>query len=283
MIGTILAATDLSARAEAAVNRALMLKRLHASNLVIAHIIDRPSSSLDVERRSRAAYKAIGEQVGALTPDERQDIAIKVTTGTPQWELGRLAHMNRCDLVVLGTHEPRGGHDLLVGSTMEGLARDGNCALLVAANPAPPADYHRVVLGIDMSIHARYAVSMALKVAPQAALTCVHALPPAEPDGATPPADVEAAGQAALSAFMTDTLGRLLPAEQQADVLSRLEMIVRPGAPYGVLVETAREKQADLLAVGMRGHPAPLRAGLGSTAQALLNQPPCDVLAAHVW
>lgn len=276
MIGTILTATDLTPRAGTAVKRALMLKREHACNLVIAHIIDRPTSSLDVERRSRAAYRAIGKQLQNMSPEEREDIAIKVTTGTPQWELGRLAHMNRSELVVLGRHEPRGGRDLLVGTTAEGLARDGNCSILVATD-SKSAAYRKVVLGIDMSIHARFAVSMVLKLAPQAELVCVHVLETA---------GTEAEGQAAQTAlanFMADTLGKLLAPDRQQEMASRMELIVRTGEPHSVLADIARERQAGLLAVGMRGRPAPLRAGLGSTAQKLLNDPPCDVLAANVW
>ncbi|MCH2395896.1 universal stress protein, partial [Oceanibaculum sp.] len=276
MIGTILTATDLSPRAGAAVQRALALKREHACALVIAHIIDRPTSSLDVERRSRTAYKAIDGQLQELPPEEREDIAVKVTTGTPQWELGRLAHMHRSELVVLGRHEPRGGHDLLVGSTAEGLARDGNCSLLVVADNRPAA-YRKAVLGIDMSIYARFAVSMVLRLAPQAELVCVHAL-----QGAATEAAGQAA-QAALSEFMADTLGKLLPPDQQQATASRMELVVRTGEPHSVLSGIARERQADLLGVGMRGRPASLRAGLGSTAQRLLNEPPCDVLAANAW
>lgn len=280
MIGPLLTATDLSPRADAAMQRALMLKRQHACALVIAHIIDRPASSLDVERRSRTAYKTIDGQLKDLPPDEREDIAIKVTTGTPQWELGRLAHTHRSELVILGQHEPRGGHDLLVGSTAEGLARDGNCSLLVVPFNAPngkPTAYRKTVLGIDMSIYARFAVSMVLRLAPQADLVCVHALQGAATEAA------DQAAQVALSEFMADTLGKLLPPDQQQAATSRMELVIRTGEPYSVLSGIARERQADLLAVGIRGRPAPLRAGLGSTAQKLLNDPPCDVLAANIW
>lgn len=273
MIGNILVATDLTERSDLAMQRALALKRQHAAGLVIAHIIDRPLSPLDTERRANAARKAIDARLSTLPPGERENIAIKVTVGTPQWELGQLARANRCDLVLLGRHEYKGGRHLLTGSTMEGLARDGNCSLLVASVGAP-AEYRRVVLGIDMSIYARFALSMALKLAPQAALVCVRVLPAA---------DAEAAARAALSEFIADTLGRMLPPEQQEDIASRLELIVRAGEPQAVLFETAREQQADLLAVGMRGRPASMRAGLGGTAQGLLNAPPCDVLAANIW
>jgi len=300
MIGNILIATDLSERSEAALERALMLKRQHASGLVIAHIIDQPKSSLDVERRSKAAHKAINSWLLSLDPADRADIAIKVTTGTPQWELGRLAHIHNCDLIVLGAHQYRGGHDLLIGSTMEGLARSGNCALLVVTGKRPGA-YDKLLLGIDLSLYARFAVRMAMSLAPQADFTGVHVLPTtpgpdSAPDNSAPEdsnAETEptalssetqiAAARAALADFMADTLGRSLPPEVQADVGGRMTLTVRSGDPYAQICAEAGETGAGLLVIGTRGRMGLPHTRLGTTAEKLLNKPPCDVLAVNSW
>ena len=290
MIGNILIATDLTDRSEAALERALMLKRQHASGLVIAHIIDQPKSSLDVERRSKAAFKAISTWLLSLTPADRADITIKVTTGTPQWELGRLAHIHNCDLIVLGAHQYKGGHDLLIGSTMEGLARSGNCALLVVTGKRPGA-YDKLLLGIDLSLYARFAVRMAMSLAPQADFTGIHVLQTAPvPDGSTETAptplsdDKEiAAARAALADFMADTLGRSLPPEVQADIAGRMALTVRSGDPYAQLCAEAGEIGAGLLVIGTRGRLGLPHTRLGTTAEKLLNEPPCDVLAVNSW
>lgn len=291
MIGNILVATDLTDHSEAAIERALMLKRQHASELVIAHIIDQPTSSLDVERRSKAAYRTISERLWALDITDRDDITIKVTIGTPQWEIGRLAHIYNCDLIVLGKHQYKGKHDLLIGSTMEGLARSGNCALLVVTGNQPVA-YEKVMLGIDMSIFARFAVRMSMSMAPQASFIGVHVLPSApEPDSGTAEMEptsvpqgrnIEAA-RTALADFMADTLGKSLPPELQEDITSRMELTVRTGDPYAMLYAEAKERGADLLVIGTRGRLGLPHTRLGITAEKLLNEPPCDVLAVNSW
>lgn len=239
----------------------------------------------------RIAYRTLGAWLLSLDPDDRQDITIKVTSGTPQWEIGRLAHIHNCDLIVLGKHQYKGGHDLLIGSTMEGLARSGNCSLLVADGKLPGA-YEKIVLGIDMSIFARFAVRMTMSIAPQAYFTGMHVLPPApaqdgdttgmEPASGPEAADIEAA-HAALADFMADTLGKSLPPEQQQMVIPRMELTVRTGDPYAMLCAEARKKGADLLVIGTRGRLGLPHTRLGSTATKLLNEPPCDVLAVNSW
>jgi nucleotide-binding universal stress UspA family protein len=59
---------------------------------------------------------------------------------------------------------------------------------------------------------------------------------------------------------------------------SRLEVRTAAGDPAVVLVEVAREVAADLMVVGRRGGDFVARTLLGSVAQRVVQQAPCDVL-----
>jgi nucleotide-binding universal stress UspA family protein len=58
----------------------------------------------------------------------------------------------------------------------------------------------------------------------------------------------------------------------------RVEIRTTAGDPAAILVEVAREVSADLLVVGRRGGDFVARTLLGSVAQRVVQQAPCDVL-----
>lgn len=58
----------------------------------------------------------------------------------------------------------------------------------------------------------------------------------------------------------------------------RFESAIREGAVVDVILDTAREMNADLLVVGAHGETGAERGLPGSTAQALTNSSPCSLL-----
>lgn len=57
-----------------------------------------------------------------------------------------------------------------------------------------------------------------------------------------------------------------------------VESLARKGDPAATLLEAARDAQADLIVIGRRGRDFAARVLLGSVAQRVVNQAPCDVL-----
>jgi nucleotide-binding universal stress UspA family protein len=57
-----------------------------------------------------------------------------------------------------------------------------------------------------------------------------------------------------------------------------VEGILREGDPATSLLEAARESGADLIVIGRRGRDFAARALLGSVAERVVSQAPCDVL-----
>jgi len=93
--------------------------------------------------------------------------------------------------------------------------------------------------------------------------------------------DLGSAGLESQLAGGTFDAGRLT--EEASDLLdapngTSVEVRTTAGDPAVVLVEVAREVAADLLVVGRRGGDFVTRALLGSVAQRVVQQAPCDVL-----
>jgi nucleotide-binding universal stress UspA family protein len=148
---TILVATDFSAPAEAAVDRACELADLCGADLHLLHVVSRPSLEPwvgyvastwleeDVDREKRDAETRLGSAVtsrGAKTP-----ATIAVTVGEPAAEIIAYATAHRTDLIVCGTHGRHGLNRLVLGSIAEHVVHNAPCAVLtVKPERAAPAE-----------------------------------------------------------------------------------------------------------------------------------------------
>jgi nucleotide-binding universal stress UspA family protein len=94
------------------------------------------------------------------------------------------------------------------------------------------------------------------------------------PDLRSPGLSSQLAGQTVDSERLAEEARAALDAPEHGSVETR----TATGDPAAVLVEVAREVSADLLVVGRRGGDFVARTLLGSVAQRVVQQAPCDVL-----
>jgi nucleotide-binding universal stress UspA family protein len=80
--------------------------------------------------------------------------------------------------------------------------------------------------------------------------------------------------QAALSHFLQDNLGDLLPAVK---VQTKVEM----GLPYKNIVERARDDRADLIVMSTHGRTGFSHVLLGSVTEKVVRTAPCPVVSIH--
>ncbi len=71
-------------------------------------------------------------------------------------------------------------------------------------------------------------------------------------------------------------LERLIPENKGEDV--KIEKEVRVGSPATAIEDFAKEKKADMIVVGTHGRRGFARMLIGSTAETLLHEAPCQVL-----
>jgi nucleotide-binding universal stress UspA family protein len=134
-----------------------------------------------------------------------------------------------------------------------------------------PREGLTIVVGYDGSDAARRALVRVRDLEPRAARVLLVAVAP----------DLRSAGLQSQLAGGTFDAARLT--EEAFDLLdapndSSVELRTMTGDPAIVLVEVAREVAANLLVVGRRGGDFVVRTLLGSVAQRVVQQAPCDVL-----
>lgn len=130
----------------------------------------------------------------------------------------------------------------------------------------------RIVVGFDGSETAMRALGRAAdEIAPGGTLTLLTVEPTAHSSGVLSEDLLSASPDAA--ALLEE--GRLSLGTRD-DIA--IQGIVGKGDPAAIMLEAAREAGADLIVIGRRGRDFAARALLGSVAERVVKQAPCDVL-----
>ena len=134
----LLCATDLWARSDRALQKALWLAEVTDAQLLLLHVVD---GELPLRIAGRKADLARGALEWRLrdTAAFSERPAISVRVGNPQQTIIKVARDWRADMVVLGAASAR-VFDRLRGTTAERLASEAHCPALVV-NRGDPAAY----------------------------------------------------------------------------------------------------------------------------------------------
>ncbi|MFZ0819623.1 MAG: universal stress protein [Candidatus Acidiferrales bacterium] len=251
---SVLLATDFSPVSEAAFQYAEAIGRRFGSKLHVVHVF--PPDALkyvpggagevpwDVdEQQAKEKMKHLEDRMNDLPHDAtlvRGDVAETIQM---------LIFAKNADMVVVGTHGRSGLGRVLFGSVAERVFRKSPCPVLtvgprVATDAPHEIGFNRVLFATDFSeaslAGAPYAFSLAQEF--QARLTLMHAVKlPLEP--------MESAE--VITSQREKELRNLLPAE--TDLWCRPEFVVKFGDPAQNILKTAKEQEADLIVLGVRG------------------------------
>lgn len=286
----ILAATDLSAPARHAVDRAFRLASLAGSELHVLHAL--ALDSLDSLRELLGANLASAK--AALEADARERLEglctgparklgvvarARVVEGTPLAVVAREAEALRAGLVVLGARGESFLRHALLGSTAERLLRKSMRSPLLVVKQAPRRDYRNVLIAVDFSPASRSAVLAARRWAPRADLVLLHAFElPYEGKLGLAGVDEKVARQYVDAAIATRS-SRLREFATGAG-LAAADCPVRVihGDPSQQIIAMEQEYDADLIVVGKHGTHVTAELMLGSVTRHVLAESQCDVL-----
>lgn len=280
----LLLATDLSPCADLALQRAIRLAREHHAALSVLHVVDEDLPSSLAEVTKAGAERIIRDRLAALPDSEQVEVVVKVASGKPFRSILAQAVEEKAELIVLGLHHHEGGlKEMFRGTTAERVIRIGNVPVLVVKSEAKAA-YGRVVVGADFSVHARRAMRLALRLAPAAELHLVHAfLVPFEGFmyGTGTRQQAESEHRDSMAAMVGDEMKTFLASFE--GVPPRLHQVCREGMAQDIILKEAVGNDADLLVLGTHGRTGVAHAFLGSVAEDLLAEAPCDVLVTRAW
>jgi nucleotide-binding universal stress UspA family protein len=288
-IRCIVAATDLSAPARRAVDRAARLAQPAGASLTLVHAIS--ASLLDDLRRwldtgvdvERSVLDEVGARLHQLADETGTRFAIDVdertVTGRPVDEIARAGEELDADLIVTGTMGGGPFRTHLIGSTAERVVRkSARPVLMVRQHAYQP--YRRVLVAIDFSRWSEPSLALAAAVAPDAHFVLVHCANVLF-EGRMRLAGVT---EAALEQYREDARG------EAAQALA--ELAARAGLPeerwtaiqplglhaWMQIVQQEQEQDCDLIVTGKHGRNAVEELLLGSTTNRVIAESSCDVL-----
>jgi nucleotide-binding universal stress UspA family protein len=286
----ILAATDFSETAAAAVEWALELARQQEARVELIHAVTMPPSIPGyapygetgfLDDVMRAAETRLAETAAALA-GKGVELTTFLQPGTPsQAILDREEALSPLAIVV-GTRGLTGLRHLLLGSTAQRVVHGAHAPVL-AVHPGDLGKHRAirtVLVPTDFSPAAELAIATAHRLlAPleqDARLILVNAF--------NLPIEYTAYGSIPVSFRFLEDAG--LDAEQRlydaARALQRegltVETVAREGDPSHVIAEEAEKRGADLIAMGTRGLSGLRHLFLGSTAERVVEHAPCPVM-----
>ncbi len=293
-VQTVLAATDLSQSAFAAVRRAALVARAHDAKLELIHVISDSFRSNSWKELLTAFAQieadlrnSVAESLAALAAQVETELGLRahaqVAEGKPFAEIAARSEAIDADLIVVGAHGENVVLTPLLGTTAHRVLRcTRKPVLLVKQTPstegAPPG-YEHIVAATDFSQDSLQAARTAQRLFPHSTITLFHAY--------QAPFEAKLSGRVSESALKAhrerafEEAHRELQSFAAAANLSSAPRVVRHGFPAARLREYAAETSADLIAIGSEEVSRLQNALLGSVSLDVVTQAHCDVLLAR--
>lgn len=276
--GPILLATDLSARGDRALDRALQLAKELDTKLIVLHVMESHATparlTTPVWRRLSTDHKALAERelaedlAAADVPTE-----VVVVSGDPLVRIMETADSYGCSLIVTGTARDETLGRLLLGTTVEKLARQARQPVLVVKT-RPRRPYRDVLVATDFSAGSRQALRAALQLVPNADITLFNAYE-VPFQGVTKPDDAVVDN---LYRTAEQCAERFIAETPELPKGRPTKVVLEAGQPETVLADYSFNHRSDLVVTGTHGRTGILRTAIGSVAERLLESLPSDVL-----
>lgn len=285
----LLAATDLSAPARHAAERAALVAKETGAAFDLVHVAS--FSALDklrqlvadipaeMERRLLdTAREAVDELSGAIVKHHGISVCCHVASGPLLAELSARAEAVHADLVVLGARGTSFMRHALLGSTAERMVSRAAVPMLVVKQAAHER-YRCVLVPVDFSPASLPALKYARAVAPGAEIVLLHVF------------EVPFEGKLQFAGVSEETIGHYRIAARE-DALQKLralcaeagltqpdvKLLVLHGDASQHIVEQEQEQDCDLIVMGKHGESMLEDLLLGSATRHVLTESQCDVL-----
>jgi nucleotide-binding universal stress UspA family protein len=280
-LNRLLVATDLSARAERAIARAIQAADEHGAALTVLHVLTtRAAKEAGSEEAVVKIEKDLRRRIGDLSPRCAKEAKVRIVSGTPHVEVIGHARKEASDIILVGAHGAQFVKDLLFGTTAEKIVRSGDCPVWIVKRPVR-GRYRRVLVATDFSEQSGRALTLAMRIAPGAKCHLLHVYQGFEEQ-------LWRAGVPKAKILRYRHQLALQSREQMKVFMDRLGLsarsvirLLRYGRARHVIVETVRRLRPDLVCLGSEGKTGLPYIFLGSVAESALREVSCDVLVAR--
>lgn len=277
----MLVASDLSRRSDRAVRQALHLSRRLKAPLTVLHVVDDELPAPVFESECEQAMASLRGNVEQWGGDDTADVEVRVVGGLDFQAIVEAADAADAALIVLGAHRRNILKDVFTGTTVERVIRTTTRPVLVVKRPEP-GDYVCTLAAVDLVTETTGVLRLARRLSGGNTLYLAHTLT----DVVVGQMTVADAPHAAIEEYR-----RTMAAQCRgflADVAADAGLgggdwlpVVDWGSAAERTLAAVQTFGADLCVVGTRTHArgSAARFLLGSVAEELLRDLPCDVLA----
>jgi nucleotide-binding universal stress UspA family protein len=279
----LLMATDLSARSDRALDRAVALAQEHDADLSVVHVVDEDLPASVADAQEQAARDIMRKHLDSLSGEAAARVSVEVIIGRAYVDILEAAEKTQSQLIILGAHREDSFKDMFRGTTAERVVRAGNFPVLLVKDRMT-GPYRRILVAVDFSVYSRRAVEFAARFGPQAEFHLVHAYEVPFKGflyGQTTRREVSKQHERQFEDMVDEEMAAFLAPLQGKT--PRLHRVLKEGTPQEVIRRQVERLSPDLLILGTHGRTGVAHAILGSVAEDLLKAPPCDVLAVKAW
>jgi len=274
----ILWTTDFSSASNASLPHAVAIARRYESKVYLAHVVvPSPYPMVSPEAAPYMEELRRGTAKRLVTLGESDQLAgvpheAILGHGEVAEELNKMVKEHDIDLLVLTTHGRRGLRRFLLGSVAEEVWRTAPCPVLTVGphaieHAAREVTLRQILYPTDLSAEsfaaAPFALSFALEYASR--LTILHVVPTA----------IRASARLLARAFR-DELREVFPSETVP--WCEPECIIESGDPAETILRIAKERQADLIVLGVRSPEALAKQHVSNVAYPVVAAADCPVL-----
>lgn len=285
----ILAATDLSAPARHAAERASLISTETGAQLDLIHVANLAplerlrqlmgASASDMEQRVLdAARQKLSDHVAAIQQRYGVVAGSHVVSGSLLAELAKTVDDVLADLLVCGAKGESLIRSFVLGTTALRLLSTATCPVLVVKQP-PHTPYRRLLVPVDFSPAALRAVQHARCIAPQADIVLLHAFEvPFESHLRYASVDEGTINHYRIIAKQ-EAMQKLDDLREQAGLSPEgSSVVVVHGDATSRIVEQEQEWDCDLIVMGKHGADLLEDLLIGSVTKHVLAESQCDVL-----
>lgn len=272
--------TDFSEGSQFAVERALKLPLAPKAKLTLLHVLpdDVPGKLRKdaLAEAERSLEKAAARAQQLLLQAGRQATVVQdVLEGRTSDVVIKRAHTVEADVIVMGRRGRRSLVQVLLGSNTARVVRESDVPVLVVKSPARDL-YRRAVVAIETEPTGKAVLKTARPYVEDAlSLTVLHAASVPFEDA------IDLAQLPQLREEAADAATKRVEALVKGWGMPRADAVVKPGDARMLIIETVTEHNADLVVLGTRARKGLKRMLLGSVAEWVLSNAPCDVLVSR--
>lgn len=277
----LLLATDLSARCDRALDRALVLADEWQAELILLHVVERVRQDMQDDRDAALPWRRPDDPVQVAMREIEAElrrasgpVAIMVERGDVPEVVQRVASEQGCDLIITGLARSEVLGRFSLGTSVEKLARRAPAPVLVVRNRAR-ATYQNILVTTDFAAPSRRALQMATHLFPQQSMALLHAFQ-------TPfigiVHDQDQMRDQYRTAVHEEAAAFVAAAELAPETARRLRILAEEGAPADLVRDYVAANDTDLVVLGTDDRGSVLEFLMGSTTDTILSVLRCDAL-----